>query len=101
MPFEGAASAFRSAPVPRKAAEPVASEFGCPQYALPGGGPFWAQGWHAGQVGWFKCQTVALRKAWPRIHVRWLSDADGRTHPLALPELSSYVHAGQIRPRDW
>ena len=95
------ASSFRSAPIPRRPSVSLADENGVPDFALPGGGPFWAQGFHAGQIGWFRATTIKLRKAFPRIHVRFLADVDGNTHHHALPELDAYVHAGMIKPRDW
>ena len=85
----------------RRPSVSLADENGIPGFVLPGGGPYWCQGFYAGRIGWFRATTIKLRKAFPRIHVRFIADADGNTHPHALPELDAYVHAGQIKPRDW
>jgi hypothetical protein len=97
----GPASAFRTAPAPVKASVSLADENGVPDFALPGNGPFWCQGWHAMHVKWFKVTSIKIRVAYPRIHVHFLEDENGCTHKLALPELDAYVHAGMIRSRDW
>ena len=39
-----------------------------------------------------------IRKAFPKIHVRFVADEAGNTHALALPELDAYLHAGDIAP---
>ena len=98
--FDGAASSFRSAPVARKASISLADETGIPGYALPPN-LLWAKGWHAGEHAWFKARVVKLRVKFPRIHVKFLEDEHGSTHPLALPELDAYLHAADVRERDW
>ena len=97
---EGAARDWASVPRVVPPAPPVSAGFGCPQYALPGGGPIKALGWHGNEHKWFKATTVALRAKFPRLHVKYLADAEtGATHPLALPTpVEAYLHAGQIAP---
>ena len=57
-----------------------------------------AMGWHAGTKKWFAARVVKIRKAFPKIHVRFVADEAGNTHALALPELDAYLHAGDIAP---
>lgn len=46
-----------------------------------------AAGWHAGVRKWFEADVVAIRKRFPRIHVRYVKCvASGQTARLALPE---------------
>jgi hypothetical protein len=97
--FDGAASSFRSAPPSRKKSVSLDDEVGVPAYAFPGG-PLWAKGWHAGRHSWFKARVVKLRATFPRIHVEFEEDEHGNTNALALPELSAYVHAADVRPMD-
>ena len=97
---DGAASSFRSAPPARKASISLADENGVPGWAFP---PLkvWAKGWHAGKHAWFKARVVKLRTQFPRIHVAFEEDEHGNTNTLALPELDAYLHAADVRARDW
>ena len=98
--LDGAASSFRSNPVARKASISLADETGVPEFAFPSN-QVWAKGWHAGKHAWFKARVVKLRVKFPRIHVKFLEDEHRNTHPLALPELDAYLHAADVRERDW
>ena len=98
--LDGAASSFRSSPVARKASISLADETGVPEFAFPSN-QVWAKGWHAGKHAWFKARVVKLRVKFPRIHVKFLEDEHRNTHPLALPELDAYLHAADVRERDW
>ena len=94
------ASAFRSAPPLRKKSVSLDDETGVPNWAMPPN-ELWAKGFHAGKHAWFKAHVVKLRTQFPRIHVAFDSDEHGNTHALALPELSAYIHAADVRERDW
>ena len=78
----------------------LAEETGVPAFATPGN-ELWAKGWHAGAHKWYKAQVVKLRVNFPRIVVKYLADDAGNSHRLALPELDAYLHAGDVRERDW
>ena len=97
--FEGAASAFRSTPIPSKPMPPLAMEYSVPAYCLPGEGQIWAYGLHAGIRKRFKARVLKLRTAFPRIVVRYEEDEDGQSHSLALPEVkTAYLSADQVEP---
>jgi len=98
--LDGAASSFRSAPSARKKSVSIEDETSVPDFAFPPN-ELWAKGWHAGRHAWFQARVIKLRPNFPRIHVEFTADEDGNTHALALPELSAYVHAADVRPRDW
>ena len=98
--LDGAARSFRSAAPARKKSVSLEDETGVPEFALPPN-ELWAKGWHAGRHSWFKAHVVKLRTKFPRIHVAFDEDEAGNTHALALPELSAYVHAADVQPRDW
>ena len=88
---------FASAPVPSRPRPPVAVELGVPAFALPGGARLWAEGLHAGHKRWFKATVRDIRRHFPRIVVHYEEDEEGRTHPLALPEVRvAYLHCGQV-----
>ena len=55
------------------------------------------RGWYASAAGWFKATVVKHRRAWPPLHVRFVEDEAGSSHPLALPPLDAYVHGGDVR----
>jgi hypothetical protein len=100
--LDGAARAFRTAPLAPKSPVPLSHETSVPAFALPGNGQLWALGWHGGVRQWFKAEVVALRVRFPRVHVRFVEDAHGSTHKLALPTpVEAYVHAGMLLERDW
>ena len=71
-----------------------------PDFAFPPN-ELWAKGWHAGRHAWFRARVIKLRSTFPRIHVEFTTDETGNSHALALPELSAYVHAADVRPCDW
>jgi len=56
----------------------------------------WAEGLHGGSHKLFKGVVVAIRTRWPPLHVKWVEDASGCSHPLALPELSSAYLPGSV-----
>ena len=45
----------------------------------------------------FSLRVAKLRTTFPRIHVAFEEDAQGRTHKHALPELDAYLHAADVR----
>jgi hypothetical protein len=98
--LDGAASSFRSAPSARKKSVSFEDETSVPDFAFPPN-ELWAKGWHAGRHAWFRARVIKLRPKFPRIHVEFIADEGGNTNALALPELSAYVHAADVRPRDW
>lgn len=98
--LDGAASSFRSAPSARKKSVSFEDETSVPDFAFPPN-ELWAKGWHAGRHAWFQARVIKLRPKFPRIHVEFAADEEGNTNALALPELSAYVHAADVRPRDW
>ena len=71
-----------------------------PHFALPGN-RVWARGYHAGTRGWFKARVVKLRAGFPRIHVAYEANEQGETSKHALPDLSAYLHAADVKERDW
>ena len=46
-------------------------------------------------------RVAKLRTAFPRIHVVYVADERGNANGLALPELSAYLCAADVRERDW
>ena len=92
------ASKFRSAPLPRKASVELAEETGVPAYALPGA-EVWAWGLYAGARKRFRARVIKLRKLFPRIVVKYITDEDGCTHRLALPDpVTAYLMMMDIEP---
>ena len=77
----------------------LADESGIPAFALPPN-RVWARGFYAGSHAWFKARVIKLRANFPRIHVQFEEDADGNKSKLALPELSAYLHAGEVAALD-
>jgi hypothetical protein len=99
--LDGPASHWRSAPTAsHRATVSLAEEIGVPAFATPGN-ELWAKGWHAGAHKWYQAKVVKLRASFPRIVVKYLADDAGNSHRLALPELDAYLHAGDVRERDW
>ena len=96
--LEGAASSFKSTPVPRRAMPPVSVETSVPAFAMPGGGEIYAYGLHAGVRKRFRAKVLRLRTQFPRIVVEYLSTEDGSgTNPLELPELkTAYLTTNDI-----
>jgi len=66
-----------------------------PAFALPGT-KVWAIGLHAGVKRRFVAEVVKLRKTFPRIHVRFLSDEDGNTQRHAIPDLDAYLTMSDV-----
>ena len=65
-------------------------ERGVPAWALPGGGPIYAWGLHAGTRKKFRARVIDLRRSgWPRIVVKYeaLDDGTVPTSDLLLPEM--------------
>jgi integrase len=99
--LDGPASHWRSAPTTsHRVTVSLTEEIGVPAFATPGN-ELWAKGWHAGAHKWYKAKVVKLRASFPRIVVKYLADDAGNSHRLALPELDAYLHAGDVRERDW
>ena len=96
--FEGAASSFKSSPVPRRALPPVSVETSVPAFAMPGGGEIYAYGLHAGVRKRFRAKVLRLRTQFPRIVVEYLSTEDGSgTNALELPEMrTAYLTTNDI-----
>ena len=101
MDIVGPASSFRSAPPSRKASIDPSHEMGVPAYALPGERVV-AMGLRGGVRLRFRAEVTALRKAFPRIVVKYIATEEGETHPLALPEMrTAYLMMGDVFPKDW
>ena len=73
---------------------------GVPAFALPGE-LVWAMGLHAGQRKRFKAEVISLRTQFPRIVVKYIATEDGVTAAIALPEMTAYLHAADVEPKDW
>ena len=99
--LDGAASSFRSTPVPSKAMPSLQIEQGVPAFALPGAGQIYCWGLHAGIRKRFKARVIKIRPTFPRIVVRFEATEDDGTSAIELPELSTaYVTAADIEPMD-
>jgi len=84
--------------VPSRPPPPLADETSVPAFAAVGA-EVRALGWHGGTHRWFRARVVKLRPRFPKIHVKFLADAEtGAAHPLALPLVDAYLHAGQLAP---
>ena len=95
--MDGAARSFASTPVPSQPRPELSVETAVPDFVTVGA-RINAMGWHAGVKKWFAARVIKIRKAFPKIHVRFENDEAGNTHALALPELDAYLHAGDVAP---
>ena len=58
-----------------------------------------AVGYYACAHKLFSAKVVAIRDKFPRIVVQFISDEDGNTLPLCLPDpKTAYVHGGMVEP---
>ena len=98
----GPASAFRSAPMARKASLDPSVDMGVPGYALPGNDVY-AMGLRAGVRMRFRARVISLRKQFPRIVVRYTATEDGTgASALALPEMkTAYLTMADVWASDW
>ena len=96
--MDGAASSFKSSPMPRREMPPVSVETSVPAWAMPGGGEIYAYGLHAGSRKLFRAKVLRLRTQYPRIVVEYLSTEDGSgTSALELPEMrTAYLTINDI-----
>ena len=93
--LEGPAKRFKSAPAPPKA--PRVNELLVPDFCTVGATVRvdWSCG---GNRQLFSARVEKIRAKFPRIVVRFIADAEGRTQRIALPEpVTAYVHAGLVR----
>ena len=95
--LSGAASSFRSTPIPSKTLPPQSTETNIPAFAQPGSQVF-ANGLHAGIRKRFRATVLKIRTSWPRIVVRYDSTEDGLgTSAIELPEMkSAYLSMADI-----
>ena len=92
--LEGPAKRFKSAPAPPKA--PPADRLLVPEFCTVGANVR-VDWWHGGNRQRFSARVEAIRAKFPRLVVRFTADAEGNTHPLALPQpITAYVHAGLV-----
>ena len=95
--FEGAASSFRSTPVPRRGMAALEMETEVPEYAFPGARVI-CFGLHAGTKKKFRARVLKIRPTFPRIVVRFEATEDGTgTSAIELPEMRlAYVTMADI-----
>jgi len=97
----GPASAFRSAPLPRKPSLDPSVDMGVPAFALPGE-EVRAIGFFGGTRMPFRARVVEIRNQFPRIVIVYTATIDGVTSRHALPEMkTAYVTMADVSPRDW
>jgi hypothetical protein len=101
--MQGAARDFQSTPVASKAVVPLEVEIEVPSFCLPG-----ANVWANGLVGGvrkpfgFKAVVVAIRKRFPKIHVKYLEEREtGSSARISLPEMrEAYLMADAVAEYD-
>ena len=55
----------------------------------------WGHTLFAGQKKKYKGKVIAIRKAWPFLHVKWIEDENGNSNKAVLPEVASSYMMGK------
>ena len=96
--MDGPASKFRTTARPPKVYATLSDEKVIPPFVIKGE-MIKAVGYYAGAHKLFSAKVVAIRDKFPRIFVQFISDEDGNTLPLCLPDpKTAYVHGGMVEP---